>query len=73
MFVDEARSLPQSGTPERGFTLVGSGLTHKHWTRLEKLARDKHSIILRKSINYGQKKFYNIGPRSQFFKTFLPT
>jgi len=29
---------------------------------LEWLARDKHSSVLRKFVNYGQKKFYNIGP-----------
>jgi hypothetical protein len=27
-------------------------------TRLERRARDKHSSLLRKSINYGRKKFY---------------
>ncbi len=30
---------------------------------LEKLAGDKHSSLLRKLINYGQKKFNKIGPR----------
>ncbi len=25
---------------------------------------DKHSSLLQKFINYGQKKFYNIGPRA---------
>jgi hypothetical protein len=30
--------------------------------RLEKLARYKHYSLLQKSINYEQKKFYNIGP-----------
>ncbi len=29
-----------------------------------KLARDKRSSLLRKFVNYGRKKFYNIGPRS---------
>jgi hypothetical protein len=29
------------------------GLGHKHWTRLEKLARDKHSSLLQKFVNYG--------------------
>ncbi len=28
------------------------------------LARDKHSTLLRKPINYGHKKFYDTGPRS---------
>jgi hypothetical protein len=35
------------------------GLTHKHSTRLERLDRDKHSSLLRKSVNYSRKKFYN--------------
>jgi hypothetical protein len=30
---------------------------------LEKLANDKHSILLRKLVNYGRKKLYNIGRR----------
>jgi len=30
----------------------------------KKLAKDKHSGLLRKLVKYGQKKFYNIGPRS---------
>ncbi len=29
---------------------------------LEELAKDKHSSLLRKFVNYGRKKFYNIGP-----------
>ncbi len=61
MFVGEDRSLPQSGAPERGFTQVGSCLTHKHQTRLERLARDAHSYLLRKSVNYGRKQFYSTG------------
>jgi hypothetical protein len=31
---------------------------------------DKHSSLVRKSVNHGQKKFYNIGPRGVYFKTF---
>jgi hypothetical protein len=30
---------------------------------LIRLARDKHSSLLQKFINYGRKKVYNIGPR----------
>jgi len=30
---------------------------------MERLTRDEHSSILRKFLNYGLKKFYNIGPR----------
>jgi hypothetical protein len=44
---------------------VGSGLTLKHYNRLERLARDKHSSFLRKSVNYGCKKFYITGPGSE--------
>jgi hypothetical protein len=36
-------------------------LAHKHKTRLAKLARDKHSSLLRTFVNYGRKKFYEIG------------
>jgi hypothetical protein len=67
MFVGEARSLPKSGAPERFFTRVGSSLTRKHQTRLERLAKDKHPRLLRKSVNYGRKKFYSTGPRSDKF------
>ncbi len=53
------------GDKHRCFTWVGPGLALKHWTRLEKLARDKHSSLLRKYLNYGRNKFYSTGPRCQ--------
>jgi hypothetical protein len=31
-------------------------------------AGDKHSSLLRKFVNYGQKKFHNIGPRRKTLK-----
>jgi hypothetical protein len=34
------------------------------------LPRTKHSSLLQRLVNYGEKKFYNIGPWSQFCKTF---
>ncbi len=34
------------------------------YTRLETLARDKRSSLLRSFVNYGHKKFYVEGPRS---------
>ncbi len=40
-------------------------------TRLEKLARDKHSSLLCKFVNYGRKKFYNVGACVQCYKNFL--
>jgi len=46
MFAGKARSLPKSGAPKKYFTRVGSGLTHKHKTSYERLARDKHSSLL---------------------------
>ncbi len=42
---------------------VGSCLNHKHQTRLERLARDKHSSLLGSFVNYGRKKLYNIDTR----------
>jgi hypothetical protein len=38
---------------------------------LESLAREKHSSLSQKSVNYGRKKFYNIGPWCLGHKTFL--
>jgi hypothetical protein len=49
----KARSLPWSGAPER----VGSGLTCKNKTRLERLAGNKRFTILQKSVYYGRKNF----------------
>ncbi len=62
MNTTHAQSLPQSGAPEKCFTRVGSGLTGKHQTRLERLAKDKHSSLLRKSVNCSRNKFYDTGP-----------
>jgi hypothetical protein len=54
MFVSKTGSYP-SEVPFKCSTLgLAPGLTHKHYTRLEKLARDKHSSLLRKSVNYRQ-------------------
>ena len=38
--------------------------TRIHWTWLERLGRNKRSSLLQKVVNYGRKKFYNIGPCS---------
>jgi hypothetical protein len=43
-----------------GTLKVGSSLACKHYTRLERLAKDMDSSLLQKSVNYGRKKFYNI-------------
>jgi hypothetical protein len=39
--------------------------------KLERLARGKHSSLLRKFVAYGRKKFYNIGPWLANFLTWL--
>ncbi len=36
-----------------------------YYTWLEKIAREKHSSLLWKFVNYGRKKFYYIGPGSR--------
>ncbi len=56
-------AYPRGQHLKRCSTWVGSNLTHKHWTRLEKLVRTKHSSLLRKFINYRWKRLYNSGPR----------
>ncbi len=43
------------------------GLARKHWTR-KGFARDKHSSLLRKSINYCYDKFYSTGPRRNLYR-----
>ncbi len=43
-------------------TWVGSGLTRKHSSRLERLAQDKRSSLLWKDVTYGRKKCYDISP-----------
>jgi hypothetical protein len=58
---NKARSLPYSGAPERFFNRVGSCFTNRHWTRLERLAMDKHYSLLQKFVNYDRKKLYNLG------------
>jgi hypothetical protein len=51
---------------------LAPGITHKHYTRLERLAKDKRSSLLQIFLTYGYKKFYNIVPWNLFFKAFSP-
>ncbi len=62
IFSGEATSLPLSGAPERCFTWISSCLTCRHLTRLERLARVKHSSLLHKWLIYDCKKYYNSVP-----------
>ncbi len=50
-----------SANKARCFTRVGSGLNQKHYTRLERLNRDKHSSLLRTLVNYGRKSCITLG------------
>jgi hypothetical protein len=52
-----------------GYPTLGlaPGLTLKHYTRLERLAREQHYRLLQKLLNYGHKKFYEC----QWYKTFF--
>jgi hypothetical protein len=43
--------------------------THEHYIRLNRPARDKHSSLLLKLINYGYKKFYKTETWVQCYKT----
>ncbi len=46
-------------------------LTYKHYTGLERIARDKHSSKLLTFVNYWLKKFYNIGPWCEKIKPLI--
>jgi len=53
----------------KGASFLGSGLTCKHNTRLERLAREKHSSLLRTYVNYRcSKVFVKTGAISRFRK-----
>jgi len=60
-----------SEVPFKGSTQeLAPGLNHKHWTRLERLARDRYSSSLHTYSNYINKKFYNFGPVADVIKLF---
>ncbi len=61
--VFQARLVPSQLNYLSGALLLGELLALP--TTLDqagKFARDKHSSLLRKDVNYDRKKFYNIGP-----------
>jgi hypothetical protein len=43
-------------------SLPCNGVLVSYITRLESLAKDKHASLLQALVNYGCKKFFNIGP-----------
>jgi hypothetical protein len=57
IFAVKAGAYPSEAPLQVLLSTVAPGLTHKHWARLERLAKDKHSSLLQKSINYGRKFF----------------
>jgi hypothetical protein len=56
VFGGKAWSLPY-GARERCSTRVDSGLNHKHYIMLERLATDKHSILFGPFVSWEEKKF----------------
>jgi hypothetical protein len=52
--------VPYSGALERYYTQVGSGLTGKHQSRLEKTKRSKHSNTLAPFIRNEENKVLRI-------------
>ncbi len=62
MFVGKAGAYLLEA-PQVLHSRVGSNHTIKNLTRLERLARNKRCSLLQKSVNYGRKKFHNIGHR----------
>jgi hypothetical protein len=54
IFVKKAGANPND-TPLRCSTLGQAlDLAHKHYTMLERLARDKHSKLIQALVNYGR-------------------
>jgi hypothetical protein len=48
----------------RDFLIEERSLPIKHKSRLDRPAREKHSGLLGKLVNYDRKKSYNFGPWS---------
>jgi hypothetical protein len=71
MFVKKARAYP-SGAPEKLPFREGSWPYPQTLDKVERLVKDKHSCLLRKFVNYGRKKIYNVGPRANVIKLFCP-
>ncbi len=62
MSLGKATSLPFSGSPERFFTWVGSCFTQQTLYYPWKACKGE-TLLLRKFVTYGRKKFYNIDLR----------
>ncbi len=55
MFVSRASAYPRSSTLGQALSL-----THKHWTRLERSGKYKHTSLLQTFVNFSHKKCYKI-------------
>jgi hypothetical protein len=65
MFVGKAIGVNSRVENRIGASLGGKLLScSQTLDLLERLARVKHAGLLQAFVNYGRKKFYNIGPRS---------
>jgi hypothetical protein len=58
MFAGKATSLAYRECSTR----VGSGLKQKHYNRLERLVRDKHSSLFLPFVIYKEKRVVNTAP-----------
>ncbi len=65
MFAGKARAYGSEASFRCSTLGQPPGLTHQHYTKLERLAKDKHSSLLQKYVYYGCKKFYSTGPSTE--------
>ncbi len=68
MFVSKARAYPSKALFWCSTLGYVPGFTHKHWSKWEMPARDKHYSLLWTLINYDRKKFSNIGSCGLYYK-----
>ena len=72
MFVTDKRKAGPKGAPKFRLSFrVGSWPYPQHLTETERLARDKHSSLLRKFVNYTQKSFITLAPGPNVIKLFM--
>jgi hypothetical protein len=64
MLVGKARNLPKKG---------GSGLTHKHCTRLERPAMENLSSLFGSFVNYKEKSVVYTAPVTDVIKPLMAT
>jgi hypothetical protein len=71
MFASRVRAYP-SGVLFRYSVLGWVGdLNHKHWIKMERRARDKHSSLLGPFLNDGPKSFITLATGPDVIKLFM--